>query len=109
MTPGSFYFDPDGSGAAVFLGPTEARLMELLWRQGRMSGKQAQHHLRRDGAIAYTTVVTILTRLADKGMVERLKEGRSFLWQPLVGRDQFLADRIGRVRTCLARNFPQKM
>lgn len=109
MTPGSFYFDPDGSGAAVFLGPTEARLMELLWRQGPMSGKQAQHYLRREGTIAYTTVVTILIRLADKGLVERLKVGRSFLWQPLVERDQFLADRIGRVESCLARNFPKQV
>nr|WP_203631607.1 BlaI/MecI/CopY family transcriptional regulator [Streptomyces halstedii] len=40
------------------------------WVQERLAG------------VAYTTVMTILTRLQTKGAVERRREGRSFLWTP---------------------------
>jgi predicted transcriptional regulator len=35
---------------------------------------------RLGGDLAYTTVITILTRLLDKGAVTREREGRSFAW-----------------------------
>ncbi|MCY0919510.1 BlaI/MecI/CopY family transcriptional regulator [Streptomyces sp. H27-G5] len=38
---------------------------------------------RIGGGIAYTTVITILTRLHDKGAVERERSGRSFRWTPV--------------------------
>jgi predicted transcriptional regulator len=37
---------------------------------------------RLGGDLAYTTVVTILTRLLDKGAVSRERAGRSFVWTP---------------------------
>ncbi|GGV21891.1 BlaI/MecI/CopY family transcriptional regulator [Streptomyces longisporoflavus] len=37
---------------------------------------------RLDGDLAYTTVVTILSRLLDKGAVTRERAGRSFAWTP---------------------------
>ncbi|MEV6992459.1 BlaI/MecI/CopY family transcriptional regulator [Streptomyces sp. NPDC093228] len=38
---------------------------------------------RLGGDLAYTTVVTILTRLLDKGAVTRERAGRSFVWTPV--------------------------
>ncbi|MEU9335467.1 BlaI/MecI/CopY family transcriptional regulator [Streptomyces sp. NPDC048290] len=37
---------------------------------------------RLGGGLAYTTVITILTRLLDKGAVTRERAGRSFAWTP---------------------------
>ncbi|MGW0605135.1 BlaI/MecI/CopY family transcriptional regulator [Streptomyces sp. NPDC002644] len=37
---------------------------------------------RLGGDLAYTTVITILTRLMEKGAVSRERAGRSFLWTP---------------------------
>ncbi|MFE9702939.1 BlaI/MecI/CopY family transcriptional regulator [Streptomyces sp. NPDC005930] len=37
---------------------------------------------RLGGGLAYTTVITILTRLLEKGAVSRERTGRSFAWTP---------------------------
>ncbi len=62
--------------ARVLLGPLEARLMELIW-----AGRVAEPFIVRDvlaltPELAYTTVMTTLNRLADKGLLEVSKAKR---------------------------------
>ncbi|MET7640947.1 BlaI/MecI/CopY family transcriptional regulator [Streptomyces sp. NPDC005438] len=47
--------------------------------------------------LAYTTVVTILTRLLAKGAVTREKAGRSFLWTPAADAAGLAAHRMRQV------------
>jgi predicted transcriptional regulator len=104
--PGStFYFDPEGEGLSVFLGPTEARLMELAFQHGRLTVKSALFLLPPDSALAYTTVMTVLKRLSEKGLLDRRKTGRHFEYFPAVGKNEFLRIRIQAVQACLKRNF----
>ena len=44
--------------------------------------------------LAYTTVMTILVRLFEKGMVERRSAGRAYEYWPVATRDQWAADRM---------------
>ena len=106
MANESFYFDPHAEGLAVFLGPTEAVLMDLLWRQGNLTVKRALALLGPDRSPAYTTVMSVLTNLTEKGLARRRKSGRSFVYEPAIDRDSFLQERIRRVTACLRRNFP---
>ncbi len=103
--PNSFYFDPDGSGLTVFLGPTETRVMELVWKHRTLTVKKAVYHLGGSEKPAYTTVMTVMARLAEKGILKRRKDGRSFVYEPAIERDAFLKDRIKAVSDCLKRNF----
>lgn len=58
-------------------GALEAEVLSLLWDTGEpLSPTDVQTRLEDE--LAYTTVVTILTRLHDKGVVTREKRGRSF-------------------------------
>ncbi|MDT0447222.1 BlaI/MecI/CopY family transcriptional regulator [Streptomyces johnsoniae] len=52
---------------------------------------------RIGGDLAYTTVVTTLTRLLAKGAVRREKSGRSFAWTPAAGEAGLAALRMRRV------------
>ncbi|PJE99651.1 CopY family transcriptional regulator [Streptomyces carminius] len=52
---------------------------------------------RLGGDLAYTTVITILTRLLAKGAVVREKSGRSFLWSPTADEAGLAALRMRRV------------
>jgi predicted transcriptional regulator len=52
---------------------------------------------RLDGDLAYTTVVTILTRLLAKGAVTRERVGRSFAWTPASDEAGLAARRMRRV------------
>ncbi len=52
---------------------------------------------RLGGTLAYTTVITILTRLLAKGAVTREKAGRSFVWTPTADEAGLAALRMRRV------------
>lgn len=101
----SFHFDPDARGLEVFLGPTEAKLMEQAWKHGTITVKKALFYLGDESARAYTTVMTVLKRLADKGLLSRHKAGRSFAYTPTATREEFLAERVRTVTGCLRKNF----
>jgi predicted transcriptional regulator len=62
------------------LGPLERRVMTHLWRIGPSTVAEVVTELNVGAAtpLAYTTVMTILGRLLDKGYVSRAKEGRGF-------------------------------
>lgn len=52
---------------------------------------------RVDGGLAYTTVITILTRLLAKGTVTREKAGRTFVWSPVADEAGLAALRMRRL------------
>ncbi|WP_416977550.1 BlaI/MecI/CopY family transcriptional regulator [Streptomyces sp. T028] len=52
---------------------------------------------RLGGDLAYTTVITILTRLLAKGVVTRERAGRSFAWTPASDQAGLAAHRMRRV------------
>ena len=62
-------------------------------------------HLDSNGTPAYTTVMTVLSRLAEKGLLIRRKEGRTFEYSPRLKRSEFIAERIQIIQSCLEKNF----
>lgn len=99
------HFDSGESGSAVFLGSSEAQIMELTWKHGPMTVKRALFLLPAELKLAYTTVMTIMYRLAEKGLLEREKQGRNYVYRPAVSRDEFLRERVLTVYKNLKRNF----
>lgn len=77
------------------IGALEAQVLEALWARDAAStpGDVLQAF---DGKLAYTTVMTVLTRLWHKGHVTRSKVGRAFAYAPRQTRDEFFADRMRR-------------
>lgn len=65
-------------GAA--LGALEREVMEIAWRRGEVSVRDVFRAFEE--RIAYTTLMTTLHRLYCKGMLERRKHGRAFLYAP---------------------------
>ncbi|TVT24331.1 BlaI/MecI/CopY family transcriptional regulator [Amycolatopsis acidiphila] len=63
-------------------GELETEVLAALWSEGRpMTATEVQESV--DTELAYTTVVTILSRLHDKGALTREKRGRSFAYAPV--------------------------
>ncbi|GAA1439386.1 BlaI/MecI/CopY family transcriptional regulator [Nocardiopsis tropica] len=70
-------------------GRLEAAVMEVLWDRGDpMTVRHVLEVLNRDRRrpLAYTTVMTTLSRLAEKGAVTRRPEGRGYAYEA-AGRD----------------------
>jgi predicted transcriptional regulator len=79
--------------------------MELVWKSGPMTVKRALFLLEPHSKPAYTTVMTVLSRLAEKGLLTREKDGRNFVYRPTLGRKEFLKSRVRTVTACLKKNF----
>ncbi len=71
--------------AGMALGHLERKVLEEMWRRGEISVRDA--FVMFDEKIAYTTLMTTLDRLYKKRLLSRRKDGRAFLYAPLVTRD----------------------
>ncbi len=79
---------PDGSLLGACLGSREVRVLESVWRRG---AGRVRDLLSDFPGVAYTTLMTTLDRLYKKGLLERRKEGRGFLYVPRYRRDELEA------------------
>lgn len=62
----------------------EARLMNVLWKQGQATVSEVIASLPRRPPVAYNTVQTLLGILEDKGYVAHEQVGRRFVYRPVV-------------------------
>jgi predicted transcriptional regulator len=65
-------------------GPLESEVMDAVWRaEAPVTVREVVDDLngRRFGALAYTTVMTVMSRLADKDVLSRRKAGRSYVYE----------------------------
>jgi predicted transcriptional regulator len=69
------------------LGKLERAVMDEVWARGRASANDIYRAFGE--RTAYTTWMTTLDRLFKKGLLEREKEGRAYLYSPRVTRDEF--------------------
>jgi predicted transcriptional regulator len=103
----TFEYKPGHEGLRKVLGDLEADIMETLWE--RRGGTAAEVHAalaeRRD--VAYTTVLTVLNRLADKRLVHVRKGRRPHFFAPVASRGQFLRFVVGRVVDSLLQDFSE--
>jgi predicted transcriptional regulator len=66
----------------------ELKLMDVLWDKGSATVSEVLDGLKTKPPLAYSTVITTLRILENKGYVSHTKEGRSFTWRPLIGRHE---------------------
>jgi len=75
------------------MGALEAEVLARLWAtEDAMTPAQVVEAM--DDPPAYTTVMTILTRLWQKGLVDREGRGRAYAYRPLIGEAEFAAQKM---------------
>ena len=75
------------------MGSLESEVLAALWASGEpLTPSQVVDTL--GSGLAYTTIVTVLTRLVDKGVVRRDPKGRTFQYTPLVSEGALTASRM---------------
>jgi len=73
----------------------EWMLMNALWRDHPATAREVEERLPGDVSWAYTTIKTMLSRLATKGAVREEKRGNVSVYQPLVSRDKARRSALG--------------
>ena len=70
------------------LGELEADVMIVVWEMGKATVQEVRDALESRRPLAYTTIMTVMTRLAEKGILERHKEGRAFCYTPVASQEK---------------------
>ena len=82
-------------GARRGMGELEGQVMDVLWdTDARLTPTEVGERISSSGELAYTTIMTVLTRLFEKGVLTRERRGRAWAYAPVVGRDEHVAQRM---------------
>lgn len=74
------------------LGNLERDVMERVWAAPSPVTVREVHEALTERDLAYTTVMTVLDRLAKKGIVNRVRDGRAYRYEAAATKDQLVAD-----------------
>ena len=73
-----------GDPTDSFLGPLESEVMDVVWGSAKPVTVREVVDKLNDGRgpkLAYTTVMTVMSRLADKDVLTRRREGRGYVYE----------------------------
>ena len=83
--------------ALLDLAPLELDCMNTLWPMGEGTVREIRDGLAIRRPRAYTTIMTIMDRLARKGVVERRKVNRAYVYRPNLSAEQAREQALGQV------------
>src|SRR5271155_2810834 len=105
----SFRFNQDG--LRKFLGDLECEIMELVWKNANptVTVREIYDILRHERQIAYTTVMTTMVRLAEKGLLKIVdKAGLANCYAPAETREQFISHMVAHILEIFTSEFPKE-
>lgn len=89
------------------LGPLESEVMEAVWTRGDTTVRDVHETLALRRDIAYTTVMTTMSRLAAKGLLIRDTSGLAHLYRAGLSRDEYAYSTVHSVVDWLVNSFPE--
>lgn len=79
----------------IQISEAESQVMEVLWSSSPRTAEDVVAALSDQQAWQVATIKTLLNRLLKKGAVRAERDGRRFLYSPLLTRDQWLVTESG--------------
>ncbi|WP_284639531.1 BlaI/MecI/CopY family transcriptional regulator [Paenibacillus silviterrae] len=92
-------------GLNRFFGPLEARILEILWETPGQSIKAVQEKLDKEKSINFNTVMTVMNRLVEKGILSKKVSGRTSLYSPTQSKELFLEEQSKEITHELIEDF----
>ncbi len=87
----------------------ELRLMRIVWDQGSCTVNDVLEALPGEEQLAYSTVLTTMRILEEKGYVRHDKEGRAYVYEPIVERDEAQRDALHHLMGKFFNNSPGQL
>lgn len=93
--------------ADVYFTPRELAVMSILWRSGSASVAEVRDELGDD--LAYTSVLSALQTLEEKGFVRHEPDGRAYRYFPTVDSDRAGGSALARIRDAIFHGSAERM
>lgn len=93
--------------ADIYFPPRELAVMSVLWRLGSGSVSEVLDALEED--LAYTSVLSALQTLEDKGFVRHEAEGRAYRYYPTIEAERAGGSALARVRDAIFNGSVERM
>lgn len=100
-------FKPHKLGYRKVLGDLEADIMKVVWKLQRVTVREVYEQLRLEKSLAYTTVMTIMGRLAEKGLLAKEPQGNAFVYTPTISEADFAKQVVSEVIDGLLEEFAE--
>ena len=91
----------------IYFPPRELAVMSVLWRLGSASVTEVRDALEED--LAYTSVLSALRTLEEKGYVRHEPEGRAYRYFPLVEAERAGGSALTRIRDAVFHGSAERM
>lgn len=88
--------NPSGSDNLDFRGDLQGEIMSLIWRLGEATVEDVRSSQPARKRPAYTTIQTVMTRLYERGLLERERRGQAFVYKPKLDEASYLTRSIAR-------------
>jgi len=82
-------FKSSEQGLEKIIGRLERAVLEILWENQGLHGREIHQRMLKERKLAYTTTLTILDRMVKKRTALRKREGRLFLYYPSMKKEEF--------------------
>lgn len=79
------------------LGELESQVMDIVWARGEATVRDVHEAITRRRPLAYTTIMTVMSRLADKGVLRRKLADGAYRYRPARPRAEFESDAATRL------------
>ena len=88
------------------LGNLEAEIMEVVWKAGQVSVRDVLLELEKKKKIAYTTIMTVMSRLHEKGILRRkMNKSGAFVYEASSDKKTFIEKKSERIIKDLLREY----
>lgn len=87
----------------------ERRIMDELWARDEASVQELTDALNPEYKLAYTTVLTTIRIMVEKGYVDFRKEGRAHIYRPLLSEDSARQSALGALVKSFFEGSPQRL
>ena len=94
-----------GTGIEKLLGELELAIMHIVWTHKKVTVRDVLDALITHRKIAYTTVMTVMGRLVDKGLLVADKQNKSYVYRAQKTREELESHAVNRVVQTLLTDF----
>jgi BlaI family penicillinase repressor len=94
---------------SIILTRQELAIMKVVWELGTATVKDVCNALSQSKPTAYTTVLTLMSILEEKGVLLHVRSGRAYLYRSLLSRDQATRNQIRDLVTRFFDGRPERL